>query len=397
MTQKTRTTVVGGGLAGLVAAITVAEAGGPVDLHETHSQLGGRARSSVGPFVANLGPHALYSDGPLWTWLGERGARPSCGRPPHVGFRVRSADKLRRVPPPALVRAYLHLRRVGRAPVDESFAAWAGRHVGDHGARLLSNLAGVFTFSDEPGRWSAAFVWERVVRVTALPPVARYPLGGWAALVDALVTHARVVGVTIHPSSTVEELPEGGPVIVATDLGAARRLLGDATLTWPSGRAALLDLGIEARPGDPFIVSDLDEGGWVERFSASDASLAPAGHSLLQAQIGTHDDEPLDAAIARLETLVGCGYRDWRSREVWRRRSLVDGRSGALDPPGTTWRDRPSVDRGHGVFVCGDQVAAPGLLAEVSWASAVEAGRAAAAAAQRGSRTTSGMSRSVAS
>ena len=51
------------------------------------------------------------------------------------------------------------------------------------------------------------------------------------------------------------------------------------------------------------------------------------------------------------------------------------GRSGALDPPGTTWRDRPAVHRGDGVFLAGDMVAAPGLLSEVAWASGVEAAR----------------------
>ena len=52
-----------------------------------------------------------------------------------------------------------------------------------------------------------------------------------------------------------------------------------------------------------------------------------------------------------------------------------DGRpqTGALDHPGTTWRDRPAIDRGDGVFLAGDTVAAPGLLSEVSWASATEA------------------------
>ena len=53
----------------------------------------------------------------------------------------------------------------------------------------------------------------------------------------------------------------------------------------------------------------------------------------------------------------------------------MDGRTGALDPPGQTWRDRPAVDRGGGVLLAGDWVAAPGLLSEVAWASAVEAGR----------------------
>jgi hypothetical protein len=61
---------------------------------------------------------------------------------------------------------------------------------------------------------------------------------------------------------------------------------------------------------------------------------------------------------------------------------VMNGRSGALDLPGTTWRDRPAIDRGDGSFLCGDQVAAPGCLAEVSFASAIEAGRLALAHAR---------------
>jgi hypothetical protein len=60
----------------------------------------------------------------------------------------------------------------------------------------------------------------------------------------------------------------------------------------------------------------------------------------------------------------------------------MDGRSGALDLPGTTWRDRPAIDRGEGVFLCGDQVAADGCLAEVSFASAIDAGTRAVAFAR---------------
>jgi len=50
--------------------------------------------------------------------------------------------------------------------------------------------------------------------------------------------------------------------------------------------------------------------------------------------------------------------------------------------PGFTWRDRPAVDRGEGVFLAGDMVAAPGLLSEVCWASGIEAGRLALEAAR---------------
>jgi hypothetical protein len=53
----------------------------------------------------------------------------------------------------------------------------------------------------------------------------------------------------------------------------------------------------------------------------------------------------------------------------------MEGRTGALDHPGFSWRDRPAVDRGGGVYLAGDAVAAPGLLSEVSVASALEASR----------------------
>ncbi|HEX3518971.1 MAG TPA: hypothetical protein VHT29_08055, partial [Solirubrobacteraceae bacterium] len=55
-----------------------------------------------------------------------------------------------------------------------------------------------------------------------------------------------------------------------------------------------------------------------------------------------------------------------------------------VDMPGTSWQDRPAVDRGGGVFLAGDMVAAPGLLSEVSYASAVQAAGLALAQARAG-------------
>jgi hypothetical protein len=85
-------------------------------------------------------------------------------------------------------------------------------------------------------------------------------------------------------------------------------------------------------------------------------------------------NESADDATRRLERLLDLSFEGWREHVVWRRRQVMNRRSGALDLPGSTWRDRPAIDRGDGVFLCGDQVAAPGCLAEVSFASAIEAG-----------------------
>lgn len=371
--SKRTVTIIGGGLAGLVSSIAAAEAGADVTLHEAHRQLGGRARSSVGEFVANHGPHALYADGPFWKWLASRGLLPPAAKPHLGGLRLRLGGRARRTPPLALAQAWAHLRH--DAPADVDLRSWMAGRAGDEAAALLSTACGVFSFDHDPGRLSAAFAVERARRAFRIPPAARFPIGGWSSLVDGLAARARAVGVRIALESPVDELPTGGPVIVATDLRAARRLLGDVTLTWTGTRTALLDLGLVASRHDPYIVSDLDEAGWAERFSASDPTLAPEGCSLLQVQLGARPDEGLEDAEGRIERLLDETHEGWRERVVWQRRSLVKDASGALDLPGTTWRDRPAVDRGDGVFLAGDMVAAPGLLAEVSWASGLQAAR----------------------
>ena len=176
-------------------------------------------------------------------------------------------------------------------------------------------------------------------------------------------------------------LPEA-PVIIATELADARALLRDESLTWLSGKAVCLDLALEHRRGDPFVVVDLQETGWVERYTASDKSLAPSGEELIQAQMPLRPGESTESASERLEHLLDASFAGWGDRVTWRRRQLMDGRTGALDLPGKTWRDRPAVDRGDGVFLAGDMVAAPGCLSEIAWGSAIEASRLAVAAAR---------------
>jgi len=374
-----RITIVGGGLAGLTAAIACAEGGADVLLLEAHEELGGRARSTGGPYKANFGPHVIYKDGLFWRWLEDRDLLPPCAGLPLGGLRIRWQGAVRRTPPLGTVPSVLRLR--GReAPVDRDFRSWAASLTDERTATMLSAAAGVYTFHHDPGELSAAFVWGHTVRVLLTPPpTARYVIGGWGALVAALAGRARQLGVEIVTGQRAERLPQP-PVVVATELAQARELLGDASLEWRSGHAVCLDLGLERRRGDPFVVSDLDEAGWVERFTAPDPSLAPEGESLIQAQIPVRPDESTEAAALRLERLLDLSLPDWRRREIWRRRQVMDGRSGALDMPGTSWRDRPAIDRGDGVFLAGDCVAAPGLLSEVAIASGIEAGGLALAA-----------------
>ncbi len=366
-------TVIGGGVAGLTAAITGAEGGAEVRLFEAHDELGGRARSTDGDYKANLGPHAIYAGGVLWEWLTARGLMPPLARPLLTGVRFHYEGAVHRTPPLSRLPPGLRLR--GRmAPVDQDFRSWVTDHADARTATYLSGLAGVYTFYQDPGELSAAFVWPRTQRLLLSPrPTARFIVGGWTRMVEALERRARELGVLVITGERVEALPPS-PVVVALELCDARVLLGDETLRWASGRTVCLDLGLRERSGDPWIVSDLETAGWVERYTAQDPSLAPSGEQLVQAQMPIRPSESVDDAALRLERLLDASLENWRERVTWRRRQVMDGRSGALDLPGWTWRDRPAIDRGDGVFLCGDQVAADGCLAEVSFASAIDAG-----------------------
>ncbi|ORT58854.1 NAD(P)-binding protein [Streptomyces sp. CB03238] len=369
--MPTRITVIGGGFAGLTAAITAAEAGAKVTVHEAHRTLGGRARTAEGPYRTNDGPHALYRRGPHWSWLRQRGLLgPVAAVPPREAarFRFHLDGELRRTPPLGMLR--LARRRPEHAPVDTDFATWASCPA----ARAAAHYASVALFHHDPGSLSARFVQERLRRATSLPPEATYPRGGWGEVIDRMAAHAWNLGVRIETSARVDALPgRDGPVIVATSLDAARRLLKDPSLTWPSGRTVLLDLALRSHKKDPFVVSDLDAPGWLERFTAQDASLAPAGETLLQGQFPIAPHESKADGVAHAERLLDQGFPGWRERTLWRREALANGRTGAVDHPGTTWRDRPAIDRGDGVLLAGDQVAAPGVLTEVSFTSAIGA------------------------
>jgi phytoene dehydrogenase-like protein len=381
-----RITVVGGGLAGLIAASEIAEAGVPVRLLEARRHLGGRARSTSGPYRANLGPHALYANTQLWRWLRDRGLhRPSHRPQPRrlvSGIRFRWHGDLRALPPAAARRALQHARL--RAPVDRDLRSWMTDMAGEDAAQVVSGAAGPLVFDHDAGRLSAAFVMEKV-RSVLLRPVtpARYVEGGWNALVERIANHARAAGAVVevsHRVTALDDIAAAGPVIIAVEPAAARTLLGADDLQPEVPSVVLVDVGVERRHGDPYLVFDLDEGAFLNRASAVVPSVAPAGCELIQASLGVRPGEGLESGVARIEALLDQSFAGWRARTTWYRRGLATESTGAVDLPGTTWRTRTPVAYADRVWLAGDWVAAPGHLAEVACNSAIRAAREAVAA-----------------
>jgi phytoene dehydrogenase-like protein len=364
-------TIVGGGLGGLVAAIECATAGRRVVVHEAGRELGGRARSLDGPYKANYGPHAIYTDGPLTPWLKAEGILPPLRRPPSTGLRFRSNNKVGRLPA-AGASALTRLCR-NTAPAEADFRTWASSRASERAVQTAIGLLSLPMFEADPGRISAAMGASVLRRLVVHGTAVRYVQGGWSTMVDALVARARERGVEFHTSSFISEIPSGR-VIVATNRDSAERLLGEPLAGGEGTTTATLDLGLAGRRSrNRFACLDVDEHVWASRYSVADPSLAPAGHDLIQCHAGLRSGESQDEAVARIEAVVDHAFDGWREDERWRRVMRIENGSGALDPPGTTWRDRPAIDRGNGVFIAGDWVAAPGLLSEVSFNSAREA------------------------
>jgi phytoene dehydrogenase-like protein len=357
--------IVGAGLTGLTAAIEAAERGWRVTVAEAHSRPGGRARSLAAPFRANDGPHALYVDGPWWTWLERRGLTPPIVAAPRYATLVRTGGRLG--PWPAeLGQAMAALP--AEAPAGESFRAWLLRHVDAKTAEAIVAVAFIFTFDHDPGRLSAAFVHQRLHR--ALAGGVRYVTGGWSTLVGLLAERAGRLGAQLRTQARVPALP-AGPTILATSLAAARQLTGDRSLTWPSARLATVDLGLRADGGPGwFRVIDTDDRIYAARYSLADPTLAPPGHELIQIAAACAPGERKTDAERRVQRLLDQSWPGWRAAVQWHRSAMRTHCTGAVDPPGTTWHDRPAVRRGGTLTVATDQSAAPGLLAEVGIAAA---------------------------
>lgn len=329
------------------------------------SEPGGRARTLAGPFRSNAGPHAIYVDGPWWDWLECRGLTPPIVTTPRYASLVRAGGRLG--PWPAeLSEAIATLP--AEAPVKEPFRAWLLRHVDVKMAEAIIGVVFIATFDHDPGRLSAAFACERLRR--AMAGGGRYVTGGWSTLVGLLAERATSLGAQMRTQTRVSVLP-AGPTILATSLATARQLTGDRTLTWPSARVATVDLGVRADSGPGwFRVMDLDARIYAARYSLADPTLAPAGHELIQVSAACAPHERKADAEHRVQHLLDQAWPGWRAAVRWHRSSIRTQCTGAIDLPGTTWRDRPAIGRDDTLAVATDQSAACGLLAETGIAAA---------------------------
>ena len=423
--------VIGGGLAGLLAAVTAAQQPGSarVALFDAHP-LGGRARvDDVGGFRFNRGPRALYLDGPADRILTSLGLNTRTGGPPRLdGAGALHGGVLHRLPqgPGSALRTTLFsprekvsfgalyarlLRARPEKLVGQSLADWLDE-LGATGTprQLVEGLVRVATYADGPELIDAG---AAVASAKAgLDPGVRYLDGGWQVFVDDLrelawetgVQHRRLAVQSIEATDTHEaghllRTPDGdvrarSVVIAAGGPDTAVRLLGERPTSWPRlgppVTVACLELGVRRIPAHRFVFGT-DEPLYLSTH-APPADLAPPGHAVIHLQRYHAPDEtaPVDDQHEQLRRLAS--HAGIEAADIAEERFLASMTVSHALPlaaaGGLAGRVPTDIAERPGVFLAGDWVGPEGMLLDAVAASAKAAGESAAHAAVRSATMT---------
>ena len=426
------TLIVGGGLAGLTAALSLARRGEPVTLFERAPDPGGRARTRVQDgFRFNVGPHALYRGGAGMSVLKALGIPVSGQAPPLSGAYALDGGRLHTLPvgmasllttglvdlrAKADLAAFLaRLPRIdGAALQTTSLADWLRTlRLRPKAQQVVEALARLTTYGVDVDSLSAG---AAVRQLQLAGRSVLYLDGGWQSLVDALAAAAREAGVRVVTGARVAAVERGGDrgvtgvrladgtrhdgraVVVAAGPCETAALVEGSEATslarWRDAAApvfmASLDLGLSRLPRPRALFAlGIDRPVYFSVHSAT-ARLAPAGGALVHAAmyLGARASSPAEDVRAELEALVDLVQPGWREAVVHARflpRLLVAhglpsaAQGGAEGRPGAVVSDVPRL------FIAGDWVGPTGLLADASLASARQAADAVLALPRRAS------------
>lgn len=413
--------IVGGGLAGLAAAVTLARAGRSVVVFERSQTPGGRARTKAERgFLLNLGPHALYRKGHGAAFLRELGVGFTGGVPGASGGYALHRGRLHTLPvgpfsllttgllsPLAKLEAGRFLASLPRLDADAlggtTVTAWLERaFVRPEVRELIAALIRVTTYTHDPERLSAGAALRQLQ--LGQSGGVLYLDGGWQTLVEGLrrlaeeagahiVTRARVVAIEGDGAVEGARLSDGtlwrtrtamltGDPAQAAALvhgGAAPTLARWAGEAYPVA-AACLDVALDRlpRPHARFALG-IDGPLYLSVHSAV-ARLAPEGGALIHAAryLGPDAAEPRSVE-SELEGLLETLQPGWRRHVVHRRflpRLVVSSAVVTAAGGGAPGRPGPEVPGVRGLYVAGDWVGSEGMLSDASLASARRAARA---------------------
>lgn len=377
--------VVGGGLAGLSAAIALAEKKHRVCLYERSSRLGGRAITQCKEgFAMNYGPHALYTDGNADRTFRQWGIRFSGNRPnfSNSAYLVCNGQRLPFLETLAKEKISQLIMSADANRVRGSIEDWLLENCGsEHAAQLMRSMVRVTSYCVEPACMAADAAIRQMQ--LAFSKGVLYLDGGWGTLVSGLVEKAVSLGIQFQTNTAVKQIDacavhladgrcvSADGIIVAVSRDAIAQLTPRRLPASISARIALLDLGLRRIPDSTvWFALGVDSPFYLSVHSLW-ASLAPSGAALvhvgkfLNSQAGANRDE--------LEQFADSAIPGWRSELQFARFLPNMVANGGI----TTLAGRPDVDalKMEGVAICGDWVGPEAMLVDASVGSALRAAK----------------------
>ncbi len=419
MSDHSNTIIIGGGLAGLTAAASLARGGQRVTLLEGAQSLGGRARTQdKGGFKLNMGPHALYRQGQGSAVLKQLGIAVGGGRPNFAlggGYVLRSgrahtfpAGPVSLLTTGALpLRAKLEVARLmSRLPgLDPdplrqvTVAEWIPQIAQTKEAReLIAALVRLTTYVNAPELLSAAVALRQVQM--GIDEGVDYLDGGWQSLIESLASVASEAGAQVCCDARAKTLTRSaaGFTVLTSDgasfgaqnvvlavapatadqllralspaLGAPHAELGAPHAQLTPVHASCLDVALRVLPKPRRIFAlGLDEPTYLSVHSTH-AQLAEHGAVVHVAKYLAPGEAP--ATRAELESLLELMQPGWREHLVHSRMLPQIVVNHALPMASSRSPQRPDVrvPTVPGVYLAGDWVGEQGFLADAAFASA---------------------------
>lgn len=405
------TIVVGGGLAGLTAAATLARDGRRVVVIEGASQLGGRARTRHHDgFDLNLGPHALYIGGGASAVLRDLGVGAPGRRPRLHRSGVLAGEQV--VPAMRFLQREVRQRRRlmglitgrGRGGADRlagvTASEWIRDTLSDPGAlAVATSLLRTATYSADRDLLDAGAAAMQLRAATTRG--VRYIDGGWTTLVCGLAVQVRRHGGEIRTgvaAAAVEHddqvhavrladgttLPAAGVVVAVNDPrqalglldGPAGARLADAVDDMVPLRMAHLDVALRPLPAaaHPNILG-IDRPVYLT-VQSDVARVAPEGGAVIHVGRYLAPGEERRDHRPELEHVLDVAQPGWRDHVIDVRyvpRSLVSGDHARPATMGSRGRVAAGAPGVRGLAIAGDWVGPSGMLADAAMRSGQDA------------------------
>lgn len=410
--------IIGGGLAGLISAIELAEAGKTVAVLEKSSKLGGRAMTiSKNGALFNLGGHALYLGGEASQLFKRYGLKLTGSKPSTKGLAIwdKELSPLPGDPKSMLISKLLNwsgkakllstIVKVTKANPENlrriSLREWAESEIADPMVRhIFYALSRTATYTQDPDNQLAGPVLKQVQR--SLRSGVKYLDGGWQTIIDQLIDKAKRAGVAIHSSKSALEivhdqgkvqgvlcsdgqLVSSSYVISTAPPAATYQMTKGAENTvlrrWKEEArpavAASLDLALKRLPiGDRQFVIGLDQPVFFSDHSRA-ARLSDNGTivvHLTKYNGAVQQDAKSDERL--LESTMSLIHPGWENEVV--SRQYLPNMTIVHDYPHlgrTVFEVGPEVSEIKGLCVAGDWASHGEMLADASAASAIRAAK----------------------